>query len=306
MARGKRSLKSQISYSVSQCFKEKMDKHSIKKEEGKKMSYRIYSYEEKFRLINTGKMLAKFLKENEIEVRLMKDITGSHIQAFLDSKITTCTQNSINTYANSLYKLQEVANKTYELDLKWRKEVKIPGAIRVKSIDRGAASVMKREDYNKIREYAKQHYSQSGQAVRLQEYLGVRVEEIARINIDNIDLENKTVLLTNTKGGKHLLRENLDSEAIKILKETIERNHGKENLFNLNGSSINEYLKRKQEELGLERHSFHDIRRMVAQEYYDKLREKESIDKAAAETSIWLNHGGSRSAMLKECYIQLR
>ena len=52
--------------------------------------------------------------------------------------------------------------------------------------------------------------------------------------------------------------------------------------------------------MGLERHSNHDIRRLIAQEKYDSFRESGmSIKEAANETSKWLSHGDDRLNMLE-------
>ena len=62
-----------------------------------------------------------------------------------------------------------------------------------------------------------------------------------------------------------------------------------------------------QDQLGLERHSNHDIRRLIAQEKYDSFREKGmSIKEAANETGKWLSHGDDRLNMLERSYIKLR
>lgn len=62
-----------------------------------------------------------------------------------------------------------------------------------------------------------------------------------------------------------------------------------------------------QDQLGLERYSNHDIRRLIAQEKYDSFRESEmSIKEAANETSKWLSHRDDRLNMLEKSYIKLK
>lgn len=72
------------------------------------------------------------------------------------------------------------------------------------SSNRGVDSVISREDYNKILNYAEENESQSGLALQMQNWLGVRVEEIARIKKEFINLKEKTITFKNTKGGKNL------------------------------------------------------------------------------------------------------
>ncbi|XZK46581.1 hypothetical protein ACSXCQ_14880 (plasmid) [Clostridium perfringens] len=149
---------------------------------------------------------------------------------------------------------------------------------------RGVNSVITREDYNKILDYAEKNISESGYAVRLQDFLGVRVEEVARISRENINLEDKTIKFVNTKGGRELTKD-----------------------ISIQGDSINRYLNRIEDKLGIERHSNHDIRRLIAQEKYDSYRKNGlSIKEAANKTSEWLSHGDNRTELLEKSYIKLK
>lgn len=59
--------------------------------------------------------------------------------------------------------------------------------------------------------------------------------------------------------------------------------------------------------MGLERHSNHDIRQLIAQEKYNSFREKGmSIKEAANQISKWLSHGDDRTSMLEKSYIKLK
>ena len=70
---------------------------------------------------------------------------------------------------------------------------------------------------------------------------------------------------------------------------------------------MNKYLREIEKELGLEAHSIHDIRRTVAQNYYDERRsEGYTITEAADLTSLYLNHNKDREKLLKDSYIILR
>ncbi|MFH5851667.1 tyrosine-type recombinase/integrase [Clostridium perfringens] len=301
-----RNLKSQLWYGISKCFKEGVDKRAVKEEIGKNMTYSIYSYDEVFRLKDTARALQKFLVENGYKINDFKKVDEEQIQKFLNNaKENGCTQNSINTYANSLFKIEKVLNRTYGFNLSWRSNISIPAAEKAKSDVRGANSVIKREDYNKLIDYAEKNISQSGYALRIQDFLGVRVEEVARISKRNIDLENKTIKLTNTKGGKELTRY-IPENKIGLIKEVLEHNYHKDRLFSIKGSSINKYLRVVEEKLEIEKHSNHDIRRLIAQEKYDSYRESGlNVKDAANKTSKWLSHGDDRQDMLEKSYIKL-
>lgn len=302
-----RNLKSQLWYGISKYFKEGIDKRAVKKENGKNMTHNIYSYDEVFRLKDTARALQNFLSENGYKTNDFKKVDEEQIQKFLNNaKENGCTQNSINTYANSLFKIEKVLNKTYGFNLNWRSNIAIPVAEKVKSDDRGANSVIKREDYNKILSYAERNISQSGYALRMQDFLGVRVEELARISKNNINLENRTIKLTNTKGGKELTRY-IPRDKVGLLKEILDRNYHENRLLSIEGSSVNKYLRVIENKLKIEQHSNHDIRRLIAQEKYDSYRaEGLNIKDAANETSKWLSHGDNRQDMLEKSYLKLK
>lgn len=302
-----RNLKSQLWYGISKCFKEGVDKRAVKKENGKNMTYNIYSYDEVFRLKDTARALQNFLKENGYKTNDFKKVDAEQIQKFLNiAKENGCTQNSINTYANSLFKIEKVLNKAYGFNLGWRSDTSIPIAKKAHSGLRGANNAIRREDYNKILNYTKKNISQSGYALRIQDFLGVRVEEVARINKNNIDLENKTIKLTNTKGGKEITMD-IPRDKVGLVKEILDRNYHENRLFSIEGSSVNKYLRVVEDKLKIDRHSNHDIRRLIPQEKYDSYRaEGLNIKDATNKTSAWLSHGDNREDMLEKSYIKLK
>lgn len=301
------NLYGQITFAINKCFEEGTDKHSYKAENGKEMGYKIFSYEEKFRLKDVAKNFTNFLKEENINIKQIKDVKSEYIQEFLNTKTEKCTQNTINSYASSIFKIENICNKTYSsCNLNWRREIIVPVAVRKQSSDRGVESVISREDYNKIIDYAERNPSQSGYCLLLQDFLGVRVEEIARIKVANINLENRTIVFSNTKGGRVITRK-IPIDKIGLMNEIISRRYGVgERLFSIKGSSINKYLNRIQDENNLARHSNHDIRRLIAQEKYNNYRENGlNMKEAVQKTSQWLSHGDNRKELLEKSYIKI-
>lgn len=300
-----RSLTSQINFALSENFTEGMDKHAYKKE-NREMTNKIYSYTELHNLKDFGKNLSNFFKENDMQIRNVKDIKPEHLQTFLNAKAETCTQKTLDTYKSYINKLEEVLNSTYKsCNLDFRNTVVTPVAEMQASTERGVGAVISRTDLNKILSYAEENRSTSGDAVILQNVLGVRVEELVQIKISNINLNNNTILLDNCKGGKDLIRKFPDSVK-NIIKENIE-NSKTDKLFDIKSSTINRYLNRVEDRLGIDRHSVHDIRRLIAQEHYDAYREEGYSKREALEkTSKWLNHVGPREQMITKSYIIIR
>ena len=301
------NLFGQITHAINDNFDEGIDKHSYRKENGREMGDKIFSYSEKFRLKDVAKDFTNHIKENFKDVKQVKDIKSEHVQSFLNTK-TNCTQNTVDSYSNSLFKIENTLNSTYKsCNLTWRGEVSIPSVERQSSNNRGVESVMSRQDYEKIISYSEENKSQSGYALQIQDFMGVRVEEVARIKLSNIDLE-KCIISIEGKGGK-TIEKPIPQDKISLMQEIKDQNFNGKNdrLFSISGASINKQLNRLQENMNLEKHSNHDIRRLIAQEKYDQYRKDGmSIKDAANKTSNWLSHGNGRQDMLERSYIILR
>lgn len=225
-------------------------------------------------------------------IRKREELRPEHVEKYLEIKAITCSQNTINEYASELKKIGRLIG----IDL----QVEPVIAIRKKSDSRGAESVMSREDLGKILEYAREHpESGSSVAIRLEALIGVRVGDLAYgIRIDQGKLRIKS------KNGKWCermitpeIRKILESESCRKLID------GDRIRFPKDGS-INKYLLRTERKLGLEEHSFHDIRRRIAQDKYDEFRTSGmSRSESLRAVSAWLNHGPDRQKMLLESYI---
>lgn len=302
-----KNVKSQFNYVINSNFKEGMDKHSYKIENGREMDTKIFSYTSRHNLMDISKNFANFLKENFTEVKFIKDISPEMVQAFLNEKAQNCTKNTIIAYSNAMFKLELMSEKTFNIkNLNWRENVEIPKAEREKSESRGVESVISKEDLDKILNYIKEHKGQCGYAVMLQSFLGIRVQEIVSIKREDVKLEENKLVISNAKGGKTFARDLTEEQKEKI-KEILDQNFDKNKLFSIKSESVNDYLRVVEDKLNLERHSFHDIRRYVAQNFYDNCRkEGDTKEEATKKTSIFLNHGPNREAMLRECYIKIR
>lgn len=298
-----KSLKSQFHFTINDNFNEGIDKHNYKEQNGREMDNKIFSYDSKFNTLDVAKNFSNFLKENFEDIKQIKDIKAEHIQSFLTEKSKNCSNNTLQMYSSTLNKLELAAEKTFGINLQWKGEYVIPQSQKSEFTNRGANAVISREDLNKIVNYASENRSQSGDVVRLQSELGVRINEIISIKKSDINLEKGTIELKNCKGGRDLTRE-ISAECKELVKEILKENYGKDTLFTIKGNSVNRYLRETEDKLGLSRHSTHDIRRCLAQEKFDSYRKegygiKESLDK----TSVYLNHNKDREEMLKQSYV---
>lgn len=304
-----RRLRKQFQYIIQDNFKENLDKRTIKQNQKSNKTEKIFSYTSKFNLLDFSKNFSNYINENFSEIRLLKDIKAEHIQSFLNYSSERVTDNTLITYVSYISKLQLCANKTLKANLSWKEELVRPLSKKgVKSTHRGVESVIIRDDFNKILKYCKDNRgSQSSYAIRLQDKLCIRVSEMATLSKNDIDFEKRSIRIENAKGGRSFERINLDNETLEIFKEVIDKNYNKEKLFTCNSRAFNDYLRNIEDKLHIEKHSFHDLRRCKAQEFYDNCRELGmSIKDSADSTAEYLNHNKNREEMLKESYIHLK
>lgn len=296
-----RNLRSQFIYAINSNFREGIDKHSIKCQNNE-MSAKVFSYAEKKNLCNLATNFCGFIKENFGEIRFIKDIRSEHVQAFLNVKKGACTQNTLNIYKTQLKKLGELSNATYRIQVDFTKDVVVPKAITKADLDRGVNNQIPRSVLNDLLTYAINNRSQSGDVVRLASVLGLRVNELVRLEISKTDLEKTEILVKNTKGGKEM-KIQITPELKKLIIDIKNQQYTKnDRLFNIKADSVNKYISRH---AGTE-YSIHSIRRTVAQEYFDRQRaDGKGIHEAVKATSLFLNHSSERFEMMTRSYINI-
>ena len=302
----RRSIFQQLNNAIENGFSERMDKHSYKKENGYGDSDKIFSYSGLNNMRDFARNLSNFFKQNYPEIKNLNEVKEEHLQNFLNSKNEKgCSQQTLNLYKSNLNKLENLINDRYRT-CNWDFKDKIITPTSTKQYDpsRGAKNPISREDYNKILDYFRENKSTSGDAILAQNGLGFRVEELAQIKVKDVDLEKGELKFSNTKGGKEIKRDINDIKD--ILKRNMDGKVPEDKIFNVKSDSINVQLGRIEDKLGLDKHSNHDIRRLLAQEKYDSYREEGlSKEDALAKTSTWLNHVTPRERMLTQSYITI-
>ena len=276
----KKNLRHVLRTAVMNSFRENMDKKD--EADGK-----VFSHGSNFALLDR---INDFCKTLPAGMKL-EDIEQSHVLAYLDYKAKTCTQKTVDEYRSDLKRIGLCAG----VDLSCGRVY----ANKKESEHRGAQAVISKEDFAQILEYCKEHPSGSATAILLEAEIGVRVSDA----VYGIHL-TPSELRIRAKNGKWMsrpitpeIRRIIDSEAFKT------RLVG-DKWYGPKDASVNKYLRRLQEKLGLEYHSFHDIRRRIAQDKYDELRNSGlSRTETLSKVSIWLNHGPNREKMLLKSYI---
>ena len=251
----------------------------------------IYSYSQRNKLLDRIEDFSKLCKSKDVN-RLV-DVRPEHVQRYIDLKAYTCSQSTLDEYRSQFRSLGRICHM----------DMSCPKVYAKREIDsmRGAKAVISRNDFVRILDYCKEHPSKSGVCILLEKEIGVRVSDIAYgIKVD----EQAEKLHIRCKNGKWLSRQITpairDIMALKPFKESMVG----EKFRPVKDNSINKQLRRVEDKLGLEHHSFHDLRRRVAQDKYDELRASGlSRTECLTAVSIWLNHGRNREQMMLKSYI---
>ena len=271
-------------------FREGIDKHAVK-QSGEGDGY-VFSYSTKFNLLDTAFQFGNYLKS--IGINRDYKVTKTNVRDFLDAKAEDCTQSTLDRYRSEIKKIGELLDHDWDCG-------KVLSSCVGGSASRGVLSVISAGDLSKIIEYGDVHKPcASAVCIKLEREIGVRIGDMCFGIVVKPD-----VLEIKCKGGKVLyreitpqIREIIDSEAFKKYLEG-------EKWKPVSDDAVNRYLNRVQDKLGLKRHSFHDIRRRIAQDKYDSFREAGiSRSKAIDMTAVWLNHNGGREDMLRKSYIK--
>ena len=289
-----RNLKYQFKTCIEKNFKLGMDKHSIKK--NKQMNKtRIFSYSDRKNLIDFTANFSNFMKENHKEIKLVKDINSNHVQEFLNDKAKTCSQATLREYSSHIRKMSNLINSTYKTNIKY--DFKTPTSVRGKQILRDQQ--MKLEDYKRIHEIMR-NGSNGQKAIEIGKNFGLRISEITKLQKRDIDLDKKEILVKDAKGGRDRTVHFNTEEQIKVatkLYNSVSRDLDrivavKENAINM---SLNRAMKKLNIKNEYKETSFHSIRKLYAQQEYDRLRnEGNSIEMACCKVSEQLGHSADR------------
>lgn len=284
-----KNLRHDLRTCVMNTFKEGQKKHDIKHENRGKIG--VWSYGTKMDLLNKIDTFSGWCKENGINK--LEKVNKTLITQFLEDKSNEgCTDRTVEAYRSALGRLGVLSGQDWNVQ-------KVISRGRA-AADRGAESVICKADYDKLVAYCHANPSKSSVCVLLEREIGVRVGDMAygvKIAENSLKIDSKNGRVC-TRVITPKVREIIESEPFKAMIDSHGRVHAPKD------DSLNKYLRRVEDKLGLERHSFHDLRRFVAQEKYDEYRHS-GADRTQALNKVgeWLNHGDNRAVMVLESYI---
>lgn len=299
-----RNLKYQFLNAINNNFKEGMDKHSIKAN-NQMNNTRIFSYADRKNLIDVASNFSNFMKLNFSEVKQVKDVKAEHIQSFLNEKSKNCSNATLKQYESKFNKLQNVVNNTYKINANYRDFV-TPTAVENTKIRN---SSMSREDFNKLQQSFSNSNSSAKIAIELTSKTGLRVSECTKLQARDINVEKSTIHVVDGKGGRDrdiTIREE-DKQYFADLKAQYS---DYERICPVKSDSINKAIQREMEKLDMKDKyadtSIHCIRKMYAQEQYDRYRDAGyEIKEALGAVSLDLGHSENRLELMKSYVLNI-
>lgn len=300
MSKKCRSLRQQINYAISENCR---IGHSKRAEQGTDTGY-VYSVQYAENLRDTAKNFANYMKVEHPEIRWVRDIRSEHLQEWIDTRCKNWTKATLDNHISRIKIIKKQIDRTYKIDTEWN--INSPVQVNKRKV-RDIA--MEREDYNKLQEFLDGSKSVAKYAVAITARTGLRIKEVARLKVENINL-NKMVIEVRegAKNGKYrdVRIRPADKEYFTTLRQELA---GQEYVCNgVTEDSINKAIRRALQKLGLdekyEKTTNHAIRKMFAQDYYYYLRDM-GFDKKTAWNAVQLNlgHGLTYRQSLFDTYI---
>lgn len=268
----------------------------------KTQDWHVYSFSDTKALYQMASQFGRFA-QHELGVRKARDLRMEHAKAFLeDRRQAGCTKSTLDTYVNTLKHLSKCVNHKFqsaEIDFSELKAPEAPPAPKREQ--------MTQEQYVAVINCMPQ--SKSKDAIRLARSFAPRDGSILVFEVRDVDLEHNLFTVYRDKGGRTRKLPIETEEQRELLTRLIAGKGPRDKLITLKPGSADKSLRRAMERSGVcqnllkEKTGIHSIRKLVAQERYDQLKEAgRSKKEAAGDVSEYLGHGRNRKD-IREKYI---
>lgn len=299
-----KNIKQQFIHAIDQNFNEGMDKHSIKAQDLSDGT-KIFSYADRKNLLDVACNFANFLRENGYNVKLVKNINAEHIQSFLNCKAETCSSATLQQYANKFSKLENLVNKTYNINANF-KGYTVPLGKENTKIRNTCMSV---QDFQKLENYFSRCSTSAKTAIQLTARVGLRVSECVKLQGRDIDLKNNIIHVQDGKGGRSRdvpIRVEDKAYFADLKANTADM----ERVCPVRPDSINKALNRALNAIELKSKykdtGIHCIRKMYAQREFGRCRaEGKPIKQSLGEVSVLLGHGKDRLELMQQYVLNI-
>ncbi len=289
-----KSLFYQFNSAIDLSFIPHFDKHSSKKNHITDDSHVIKSLSAKHNLKDFAHTFSKYIKD-EYNIKQVKDITPLMCQKFIDIKIQQgCSEETIFTYKSNLLKLSKCVNKTFTIKTDYNTNIDKEKIERAETTKQFSFTM---DEMKMILDTDRK--CESLKALNFAFFTGCRVNTLEKIEVRHLDFKNKEIIIYKDKGGR-TRKIQMDEQTEKFCRDIIKGKQPQDKLFNIKKDSVNRYLHRRCEKLGIKtsigetKSGVHGIRKLRAEEYAKHHGKK--------ETMKMLGHGADRSD-LEQTYL---
>ena len=284
-----RNLKYQFKHCIDTHFREKINKHSLKKVG--KQGTEVFSYSQRRNLIDLSSNFSNWMKEYHSEVKQVKDVTSQHIQEFLNSKRDIISQKSIETYQSQFNKLERLVSDTYKCEVNYH-------TTKILSTKNGGgklrSDMLSTENYNKLLNTSNQNLRN---ALMLAQNFGLRCEDICRLK--GSDFSEDELRIIGSKGGRNRIIP-IETDTQRSIAKEFMKTVGR--ICPIQKGSLQQAFNREKKRQRINSASdFHSCRKAYATERYQTYRSKGmSIQQSLDRVSSNLGHGDNRNTLLRE------
>ncbi|MGE4213763.1 MAG: tyrosine-type recombinase/integrase [Anaerotignaceae bacterium] len=296
------NLKRQLYYAVQQCCKFGADKHSSKNQNYVNKS-NIYSYADRRNLLNIYSQFSNYLKENNIEIKMCKDLNYKHIQSFLNNKAKTCNRETLKCYFSAFNKLGYIINFCYHTNISLNGYVLPPTTNNTKLRNIS----MTKEDFNKIQNYLNNSQGFGKIGLQIAKISGMRSEEICKLKYKDVNIlgNSAKIKVVDAKGKRNreiLVTKTGDVNYLKSLICTGTDLNSR--ICPIQSDSLNRSIRRAMQATDIDKKypntTIHSIRKMYSQDLYSELRcQGYTPQQSWNQVSKSLGHGENRPDLLK-------
>ena len=321
MTRKKRtSLKHQAKSAIYGCHKPRMDKHSHKKsvalEEGHNNgTHKIFSYASRKSMISFVDHAMPFIKENNPQIKFVREITVTEWNQFLMSKTKECSTATLHNYASLIRKLEQCFAHYYGCQVNWTKGLIVPKSEKTPNGNRLRDKQIELDDYKKCLAHATRPGTTNKAYIawELTFRFGCRVSGDADVTVGDIHFDKPGKyghgqLHVREKGGRSRFIDIRTANDKEFLQNLAEGKSTDEHLVGIKADSINKTLNRTLKALGLKSKypetSVHALRKLYAQNCWDENRKTGmSYKDNVAYMNSQLGHGANRDVQLLQKYV---
>lgn len=261
----------------------------------------------------TAKNLSNWLKENHPEIKEIREITPEHIQEWINDRATNWSVRTLENHLSRIKYMEEQAQRAYP---KSKIEFYKDDLTKPETKASQRNKMMDKSDFERLREAMSRSRSYAKDAIEISYRCGLRVNEVACLKREDIDLENRTIHVSRegAKNGREryvpirdkdtdyfkglLEKHPEDGYLSKISPDAINRAIGRalDKLEDAEGHSLDEKYKGNKE---------HAIRKLYATERMREERGNLPLTDHMQEMKCWdtvskeLGHGAGREALYK-------